>query len=82
MRKLYINDLAEAAGLDVARTKFLRHQERNDDTGETSWSIWLRSQQEFDVHQSLYDTQKPIGDSLHIVSLIAAPGGLTVFLGV
>ena len=82
MRTLVINDLAEAAGLDAERVKVLRHQEPDKRAGRTSWDLWCEDREKFELHQSLYDKPGTIGDSSHIVSLLAAPAGETVFAGV
>ena len=82
MQTLTINDLAEAAGLNLKKTKALRHQETNKATGRTSWDLWWKGEGEFELHQSLYDNTWPIGDSDHIVSFLAPSPKLTVFAGV
>ena len=82
MRTLVINELVAAAGLDTERVKVLRHQETDEETGRTSWDLWREDRAEFELHQSLYDRTVPIGDSAHIVSLLAPSSDKTVFAGV
>ena len=82
MRTLVINELAEAAGLDVGRMKVLRHQETDAETGRTSWDLWHEGREKFELHQSLYNSTKSIGNSGHIVSLLASAPRKAVFAGV
>ena len=82
MRTLVINELAEAAGLDLGKTKVLRHQETDVETGRTSWDLWHEGREKFELHQSLYNNTRSIGDSDHIVSLLASEPKEAVFAGV
>ncbi len=82
MRTLVINELAEAAGLDVEKVKVLRHQETDAETGRTSWDLWHEGREKFELHQSLYNSTRPIGESDYIVSLLAPAPKRGVFAGV
>ena len=82
MKGIVLNDWAQAAGINVRAVKVLRHEEQNEQTGETSWDLWLRDRATFEVHQTLYKSTRPVGDYRYVMSLLKVEPRKTVFAGV
>ena len=49
--KLFLHHIVAACGIDLKKTRALRNQVQNPETGATSWDLWQQDHGRFDLHQ-------------------------------
>lgn len=75
------NSLLKQAGLDLARTKLVRHQSVSDETGLTPFDLWKADDGRFEFYQRTQRRDIFKGADF-IASFVATPMNETLFLGV
>jgi hypothetical protein len=78
---LGFNHLLEQAGVPVATTKLVRHQDNRGRRDRSPFRLWQGRREEFELYQSI-QRRLPFKLATHVASFVAAPNGDTLFVGV
>ena len=76
-----LNELFELEGLDLRRSRLLRHQDSRALVGKTPYDLWVSNDQGFELYQKIQRKDRFSGvDTL--VSFVVTPAGDTLFVGI
>lgn len=78
--RLFLHDIVELCGFDLTKTRALRNQVQNTETGAMSWDLWRREPERFDIHQGLFRSRR-LDDISHVVSFVETADNEALFVG-
>lgn len=78
---LTFNSLLTATGIDLASTKFVRHQDNRAGKGRSPYDLWRAADGRFDLFQRI-QSRRAFDGAKWITSFVATPLGETLFAGI